>query len=237
MSNEHFDDAAEMMLSAEQQLVVVNEACTAAIRDRDIGPKLRVGVKHVLGDLQSALDYVACGLVARGSSASSTAKPSFPWARKVDRAAEFRRKASQLPGVDPAVFARIEGYQHFSPTGFVWLPDLMELNNENKHRRLSAQHREERHDVVVVGGPAGGRIGGFRPQDARIEFGHGASITVEGAWGGSQPAALPMTTGDAAGRVQVWERIVFSDFGHPVVEFLTTAVRGIGGIVRDAPAW
>ena len=96
----------------------------------------------------------------------------FPYASLGQTQAAFQsanRIEICIPGISssrPDILAKLESYQHYTHPDNRWLPQFMDLNNENKHERLTPQTREEaRHLRLASGG-------------ASISLGPGSSISM-----------------------------------------------------------
>ena len=99
----------------------------------------------------------------------------------------------------PEIAVKIESYQHFSNDENSWLPKFMELNNENKHQRLTPQTRKEVKQLNIKSGGGG----------ASISLGGGASISL-----GRDGQTLPCVV---AGRVEwrIWGHLSSSQARVP----------------------
>ena len=112
----------------------------------------------------------------------------------------------------------------------------MELNNENKHEKLTPQTRQEVRQLRIESRGAAIDLG----PGASVSLGDGASIqfgdvVIPGGqdFSGKRPAAI---AGSGTQTVIVWVSFTFDSNGEQVVPFLKTAVNGVEKIVNDLAA-
>ncbi len=143
----------------------------------DITPEeldsLRVGLKSLLENHRSALEYVAHHIAGVCTPKPPSEKVQFPVAKPSDSAATFTPKLDQwFPGLQvsaPKVRDYLLSIQEFN--GGIWLRQLADLTNFNKHRSLSAQETGDYLSVVIRFGDAGIRIGELGLQSLTLEVG------------------------------------------------------------------
>ena len=131
----------------------------SSLSEKSVKPTLLIEIKNVMENLRSALDFSAHGLFDK-FSVSSRANPNiyFPYSRLGQSQADFQRSnriETCIPGITtsrPDIVAKLESYQSFASTNNEWLPKFMELNNENKHSRLTPQTREEARQLTLQSG-------------------------------------------------------------------------------------
>jgi len=194
-------------------------------------------------NLRSALDFTAHGLFRKyGASKASNPRIYFPYAPLNQPEAQFRKSRrinACIPGISTSrtdVAARIESYQHFADPNNRWLPVFMELNNENKHQRLTPQIRKETKELRISSGGASISMG----PGASISMGPGASIqigrlTIPGgqSFDVNRP---PKTIGPGKKEMITWVSFHFSTNNEPVLPLLRQAIEGVDRIVRELSA-
>ena len=137
-----------LLTAATRQYESVRSEYEKALHDQSLD--LRVPVNHIMGDLRSALDYMAhdiyeacCQTHRTTSGRPDPRNVYFPYGRTE---ADFKSAASSsLPGLSghaPAVYNLLLSVQPFR-CGDSWLYDLCSILNEKKHDRLKAQIRSE----------------------------------------------------------------------------------------------
>lgn len=236
----HFDEAKELVGHAANEMPKLEKAYQAALHEQNIKPAMLIEIKNVMENLRSALDFTAHGLFDKyGSSSRANPNIYFPYALASQSQAEFQRAnriEACIPGlaaVRPDIVAKIESYQHFAGLDNRWLPLFMELNNENKHQRLTPQKREEQRSLEIASGGVSMSLG----PGCSISMGPGTLIQMGGMHipggqviSGNSPARY-MGTGEQ--RVTIWVSFHFSTNNEPVVPFLKNAIKKIGGIVDE----
>lgn len=234
-----FDDATELINHAASDLATIREAYEASLHAKQVSGSLKVKIKNCVENVRSALDFSARGLFDKyGSSPKANPKIYFPYAGATqDREAFVKsgRIEACIPGIGasrPDVVQSLMEMQHFGSHGYTWLPDFMDLTNENKHERLTPQVRKESKELRISGGGASIGIG----EGASISIGHGASISIGGAvirggqtFGVGNP---PLVEG---GRVETitWVSFNFDSTGRPALPLLEVSVKAAREMVTE----
>jgi hypothetical protein len=236
----YFGDARDLVAHASEKLSELREAYDQSLREQSVKRTLLIEIKNLMENLRSALDFCAHGLFDRyGHSTINTAKVYFPYAKLSQTQAEFQasqRLETCLPGLSlsrPDIVARLESYQHYAHPDNRWLPLFMELNNENKHERLTPQTREEtRHLKLESGGTAISMGPG-----TSIHMGRGTSIRMGNMLipGGQtiSPDRPARYLGRGTQAVTVWVSFRFEANGELVMPFLENAVEKTSQIVAE----
>jgi hypothetical protein len=234
-----FDDANELVKHAEGDLAKIREAYEASLHAKDVRGSLRVEIKNFIENLRSALDFAARGLYTKyGSSPKADPKIYFPYAATNQDRATFEKSGrieACIPGINaakPDVVQALLEMQHFGSHGFTWLPDFMDLTNENKHERLTPQVRKESKELRISGGGASIAIG----EGASISIGPGASISVGGAViRGGQSFGVGRPPRVEGGKVETitWVSFQFDSIGRPVIPLLEDALKATRQIVTE----
>lgn len=234
-----FDDANELIKHAEGDLKKIREAYAASLHAKEISGPLRIQIKNFVENLRSALDFCSHGLFERyGSSSKTNPKTYFPYALASQDRATFVKSGRIevcIPGINasrPDIVQALLEMQHFGSHGYMWLPDFMELTNENKHQRLTHQTRKESKELRISGGGASIGIG----QGASISVGPGASISIGGAViRGGQTFGVGNPPRVEGGKVETitWVSFHFESTGRPVLPLLEAALKGAHEIVSE----
>jgi hypothetical protein len=233
-----FDDAATLVRHAESVLPKFRAAYESSLHDKRISPSLLVEIKNSCENLRSALDFAATGVFHRDCpSLQRRPKIYFPYATRGQARETFEKSGrieACIPGLTasrPDVAQLLVEMQHFGSKGYTWLPEFMDLTNENKHQRLTPQIRKEAKELRISGGGASISLG----EGASISLGSGASISVGGAMiPGGQSFDVNRPPRVEGGKVDVitWVSFQFETNGQPVVPFLETALKGVDEIVK-----
>lgn len=234
-----FDDATNLVRHAEKELPQIRAAYERSLHAKVVETTLLIEIKNFCENLRSALDFSACGLFEKfGSAQKGKPKVYFPYATANQNRDEYIKSGrieKCIPGITasrPDVVALLLELQHFGGRGNGWLPQFMELNNQNKHQRLTPQVRREAKELRISGGGAAISVG----QGASISIGVGASISIGGAvirGGQSFGVDRPPVVEGGKSEVITWVSFHFEDNGQPVIPFLETALKGCREIVTE----
>lgn len=234
-----FDDAKELLKHAEAELPKIREAYQRSLRDKTVSAGLLVEIKNFFENVRSALDFAAGGLFERyGSYGKDKPRIYFPYATANQDRATFEKSGrieTCIPGLSasrPDLVQWLLEVQHFGSRAYSWLPEFMELTNENKHQRLTPQVRRESKELRITGGGASIGIG----EGASISVGPGASISVGGAViRGGQTFGVGNPPRVEGGRVETitWVSFHFDSTGRPVLPFLEEALKGATEILNE----
>ena len=239
----YFDDAKALVEHAANEVPRLKQAYDASLHQQSIQPALQIEIKNIMENLRSALDFAARGLFNKyGSSVQSNPKIYFPYALLTQTRAEFQKSKqieNCIPGISksrPDIVAKIESYQHYSKGDNRWLPLFMDLNNENKHERLTPQIREEARQLTLESEGASISLG----PGSSITLGHGTYIkmgdmTIPGDQqiSGEKPARY---IGVGKQTVTIWVSFKFESNGEPVIPFLINAVDKTREIINELAA-
>ncbi len=186
------------------------------------------------------MDYSAQGLYNKyGNRGRKTDKVYFPYAWTGLNKKEFTDQKiieKKIPGLTqnrPDISTKIESYQYFADPDNAWLPKFMELNNENKHQRLTPQQRKETKQLNIK---SGGVSISMRP-GASISMGPGTAIQIGNAIipGGQQFDVdnPPIVLGNAKKEIIMWVSFHFTTINEPVIPLLQKSLVGIEKIVIE----
>ena len=236
----YFDDARDLVAHATEKLAELREAYDQSLREQSVKRTLLIEIKNLMENLRSALDFSAHGLFDKyGQSSKGTVKAYFPYARLSQTQAEFQasqRIETCIPGLSasrPDIVTKLESYQHYAHPENRWLPLFMELNNENKHERLTPQTSEEKRQLKLESGGAAISMG----PGTSIHMGRGASIRMGNMLipGGQKisPSSPARYLGRGTQTVTIWVSFRFEANGELVMPFLENAVKKTNRIVSE----
>ena len=237
---DYFENAKALVQYSGEQLPGIEATYRKALSDKEVKSSLLIGIKNLMENLRSALDYSAHGLFNKyGSSSKANPRVYFPYAFLGQTQAEFRNKKrveTCIPGLTssrPDIVARLESYQEFANPNNRWLPVFMELNNENKHQQLTPQTHREFKQLGLSSGGASIQLG----EGASISMGPGTSIQIGNmVVRGNQSFDVnnpPKTFGRGTVEVITWVSFHFSSNDEPVLQLLKQAVDGVDDIVSE----
>ena len=239
----YFGEARQLVEHSRDRFSEIQSAYEASLSDQEIKPKLLIDIKNLMENLRSAMDFAAQGLFEKyGSSTSKSPKIYFPYALSSQSEAEFRRSKridACIPGLSlnrPDIVEKLISFQHFSDKLNQWLPVFMQLNNENKHQKLTPQIRKEAKELRISSGGASISMG----SGASMSIGQGASIRIGGmvipggqTFNAERP---PVTIGPGEKEVVTWVSFHFSTADTPVLPLLNQALDGVYRMVSELNA-
>ncbi len=233
--SDRFDQAQALLRDASARLDTLEASYRASLDRKSVDLNLQVGIKGILDNLRSSLDYVARELFDRYGSGNVDAKIYFPIAAKGAKKTDFASLVGKnIPGLTqkrPDMLAILEGIQEFASPANSWLPNLATLSIENKHKNLSPQTRRETKQLRIQSGGVSIQLG----QECSISMGPGTSIKIGGMTipGGQviQPGSSVRRIGPGTVENIIWVSFEFSDIGKPVLPFLKTAIAGVSQLV------
>lgn len=236
----YFDDAKKLVKHAGNQFGKIKKVYEQSLHEKSIKPELLIEIKNLMENLRSALDFTAHGLFNKyGDQTTSNPKIYFPYATEKQSKSDFQnqnRIEICIPGLSVSrldIVTKIESYQHFSDPTNVWLPQFMDLCNENKHRQLTPQERREVKQLKLTSGGTGISLG----EGASISMGSGAQIRMgRMIIPGGQKFDVnnpPVTIGSGTKEIITWVSFHFSSNNQPVIPFLEQCVDGIKKIIEE----
>lgn len=239
LNMDNFDDAKNLIIHSKEMIKKIEISYSESLNEKEIRKSLLIDIKNLMENLRSALDFTAQGLFNKyGSSNKAKPKIYFPYATIKTSKVIFQRKKiieNKIPGLEnhPDLIKAIESYQHFENQNNKWLPIFMELNNENKHLKLSPQSKQEQKQLIIVsenkGFPIG--IGGKIKMEkgSRFQFGD-AIIEGEQTFNAENP---PKISGGGYSIVKSWISFHFNQNKIEVLPFLKEAFNGTEKIVEE----
>jgi hypothetical protein len=212
-----FDHARELVTHSEEQLDAIRNLHQKCLDEQVVTPTFLIEIKNFMENLRSALDYCAVALFDKyGHSTKAAPKVYFPYAKLTDDKSKFHSVIVErsIPGLltsRPDIVDKLASYQHFGNTGN-WLPQFMEITNENKHTQLTPQVQKQAQAVLISATiPPGGTLD--------IDL---SDIPL----GGSPDKPFQAVAG-------VWTRLEFTTHGGPVLLLLEFALRNVGNLVKE----
>ena len=233
------DDSISLIEDAKNTLLEIKNSYAESLHEKEVKSKLLIKIKNFMENLRSALDFSSHYLFDKyGSSTVSNPKIYFPYAWGELDLAEFRRRnliENKIPGLSsnrPDIAIAIEDFQHFSDEKNSWLPKFMDLNNENKHQRLTPQTRTEDKELNIKfdnGLTAISLSGG-----SIIHLAEGSTMEIGDSiirGGQTFSAENPPIIENGNTQIITWVSFEFTDLNEPVLPFLEKALNGCEKIV------
>lgn|GEM_PF-2853408 len=156
---EWLEDSRACLAVAETMLVEIEGMIQQSIRDESVTPYIKVKIKNCLENCRSPLDYVANYVFDHYCIMEYTAKelkkfkvyyPISPSEHIFNIAIKEKYKSLTTKRSD--IVKVFEDSQSFK--GDIWLKHLPKLINENKHRNLTQQSKEQ--TTTIHSGQIGG---------------------------------------------------------------------------------
>lgn len=236
----YFDDAKELVKYTESQFDKIKKVYKQSLHKRSIEPELLIEIKNLMENLRSALDFIAHGLFNKyGNSTKSNLKIYFPYAIENQSKSVFQKQnriEKCIPGLSisrPDIVGKIESYQHFSGSNNRWLPQFMDLCNENKHQQLTPQKRTEIKQLKITSNGTSISLG----EGASISMGRGTQIRMgRMVIPGGQKFDVnnpPVIIGSGKKEIITWISFHFSSNDQPVIPFLKQCINGIKKVIEE----
>jgi len=235
---DYFNDAKNLIGHARTSFQQIKRSYDESLTNKDIRPPLLIEIKNFMENLRSALDFTAHGLFDKYGDKNYTGDVYFPYAWKgLDRAGYRSKKIiEKIPGLEasrPDIAMKIESYQHFVGPDNSWLCIFMDLNNENKHQRLTPQIKKETRQLNIKSGGVSMSLGQGTSiiigKDAFIKMGD-AIIQDNQTIDVNSPAKI---VGPAVQEIITWVSFCFSSNNEVVMPFLDQALVGVEKIVNE----
>lgn len=233
-----FKDAKELILHSKEMLEKIEKSYIESLQDKEIKKTLLIDIKNFMENLRSALDFCAHGLFYKyGNSPKANPKIYFPYAFSKKTKTEFQREMTiekKIPGIgsNPDVIKMIEEFQHFGTSNNKWLPIFMDLNNENKHLKLSPQSKKNQKQLILASGNKGIPLGvGAQialEKGAKFQFGN-AIIEGEQTFDANNPPKIK----GGYNIVKSWTSFYFDKNNVEVLPFLKESLIGTEKIVEE----
>lgn len=235
----HFQDAQDLIIHTKEKFEQIKIAYSQSIQNQEIKKSLLIDVKNLMENLRSALDFCAYGLFEKyGFSKKNRPQIYFPYATLKTSKVAFQREKiieNKIPGIEsrPDIVKLIEEYQHFQSPNNKWLPVFMDLNNENKHLKLTPQTKKNQKQLIIASGNKG------------LPFGIGSQITIENGakfqFGntvieGNQTFSAenpPKIKGAGYSVLKSWTAVLFDKNNEEVLPFLEKSLIGVDKIVGE----
>ena len=233
------NDSIALIEEAKNSLLEIRQSYEESLHEKEVKSKLLIKIKNFMENLRSALDFSSHYLFDKYcNSTISNPKIYFPYAWKELDLAEFRRKnlvENKIQGLSsnrPDIVTIIEGFQHFSDKENSWLPKFMDLNNENKHQRLTPQTRTEDKELNI--NFDNGRTAISLSEGSIFHLAEGSIMEIgDSIIRGEQTfsAENPPIIENGNAQIITWVSFEFTDLNEPVIPFLEKALVGCNNIV------
>jgi len=233
-----FKDAIQLIEHCKLALRDIEHAYDQSLHEKEIKSSLLIGIKNIMENLRSALDYTARGIFEKyGNSSNPTPRIYFPYAWNGLSRADFRSKRiveNCIPGINssrPDIVAKIESYQQFDSPRNNWLPLFMEINNENKHQQLIPQERREKKKLVLSSNGRTMTLSGKMTLSKGHQMKMGKMIIPGGQT--IDTSNPPVFKGEGTAEILTWTSFHFSSNNQPVLPFLKACIEGTESIIND----
>jgi len=227
--SDRFDMANALVQDSRTRVSELQKAYEDSLHERTVSTELKIGIKNIIENLRSALDYCAKEIHSRFGSGANTDRVYFPIARPGANSNDFRSLVGRsIPGLQqtrPDIVNTLASFQEFSDRKNIWLPHLATLANENKHEQLTPQTRTETQRISVD--LAAGHVS-WNPEGVR--FGSGVLI---GGVPVNPKTQLPQPHPSQTVKREIWVSFIFKSIDQPVLPFLNTCVDGVEIVVKE----
>lgn len=231
-----YDDVRALIRESKEQYVEVKKSYDKALKDKSLD--IRIKVKNLMENLRSILDYTSrdiyekiCKHHRQKSGRPDPRRIYFPYGRNEDT---FRKSiGSSLPGLEvmsPSIYGLIKSAQPFVSNNS-WIYDLCEINNENKHDKLTPQTREEI-ETYSVEGPQGSVSIISNNPNVRVTSQPGA-VRIFGVPAQFTPEGIRTAPSKLQHRRTIWVSFVFEGTNINVLSLLTNAVPGVEALTTS----
>ncbi len=223
-------DVDVLLDDADEQLKRVRDMYEASLQAKDASGPLQARIKNVLENQRSALDYLATAITNRDGKQGT--KPQFPYSFEPEEFDKWFDKA--MPGVRAAradIADAFRRHQPFQP-GHDWVKDLAALTNENKHRQLTPQSRDETRQIDTRRGGTGAGVvfTPYQPGKGGVSF--GGDLVINGVPVDSQ-TLLPIGGGPKPYIETIYVDWLFADPPKSALRTLEEIAAGIRPAVAD----
>ncbi len=215
MNYSKYPDIEAVLIRAKEQLNKIENAYGDALQSKSIPNELLVDIKDYLGNVRSALDYLACKIQSKNAY--------FPVANSVT---DFTARVQDFPKNTISILEGVQSYKSDN-----WLSNFSLLSNKNKHVTLIPQTRTEIKETRITG--PGGKVS-WGPG---VTFGSGVSVM------GVQIdpiTQLPVQNNVVRTEIITWVHFIFdnSDFQNlpdniSALPFLKETFQKVVKIIKD----
>jgi hypothetical protein len=210
-----------LLRKASSDCTALRAAYAASLHEHQVNEDLKVGIKNILENLRSCLDYLAHDIFE--THCSSHKKPDRLYFPIRHTSGEFLQVISKdfpsLSSSAPQVVAVLESVQPYNDP---WLANFNKLNNHNKHQELVEQTRTESKQTTVTRGSSS------ISWSPGVSFSSGISIMGVPIDARTQ---LPLPNNVAGTKVTIWVSFSFKETGELVIPFLEMSLIKVGNLV------
>jgi len=207
-----------------------------SLNEKEISPSLRIAIKNCLENVRSSLDYLGNQIFEENCNRANS-KTYFPIFSK-DKISFEKFMGKYFPDLKKSnskLYAKLESIQFYNNKNEnEWMKDLVDLVNENKHRKLSPQKKVEKKELNISSGKVGIKIG----DNASIRMGSGTSIRMGGKtiYGGQTLSAdNPNIRTDPGVDVKriIWIDFQFDELQKSVIPTISEIIDGAQKLVNN----
>ena len=229
-----YNDVFLLIQESKKQLDEVKKSYDKSLEDKSLD--IRINVKNLMENLRSILDYTArdiyedvCRNHRQKLGKTDPRNINFPYGRNEN---DFKAGiVSNLPNINnlsPSIYAAIKSIRPFVSNNS-WLCDLCEMNNTNKHDKLTPQIRNEIETYTVKGPNVEVRIISNNP-NVKVTSQPGA-VKINGVPAQFTHEGIKTEPSHLQHRRDVWVSFVFEGTNINVLNLLNNAVPGIEALV------
>lgn len=237
-----FSDALNLIDYTKAEFNLLKVEYTRSTEHKRISSDLPIKIKIFLKNLRSALDFCAHNLHEKFGDLSKPPKTIyFPYAWIGATAKEFDKKVEIcLPGIKslrPDIHELLHSYQYYNSPENIWLPQFMELANEDKYTKLIFQTIDAVDQLVIDTGMSDSKI--FIRGEGVLDLGKNAIITSKhGSIKGKQIIHLKNNElknieGSVTAEINKHTAIHFESNNEEVIHFLNKIMGGVAKIAAE----
>jgi len=229
-----YNDVFLLIQESKKQFDEVKKLYDKSLEDKSLD--IRINVKNLMENLRSILDYTArdiyedvCRNHRQKLGKTDPRNIYFPYGRKEN---DFKSGiGSNLPDINnlsPSIYSAIKSIQPFVSNNS-WLCDLCEINNTNKHDKLTPQIRNEIETYTVKGPNVEVSIISNNP-NVKVTSQPGA-VKIDGVPTQFTHEGIKTEQSHLQHRKDVWVSFVFEGTNINVLNLLNNTVPGIEALV------
>jgi len=225
-----YDDVLALIEESKEQYIEVKKSYDKSLKDKSLD--IRIKVKNLMENLRSILDYTCrdiyediCRHHRQKLGKADPRRIYFPYGRNEN---VFKRSIGgslpDLEALSPSIYGLIKSAQPFVSNNS-WICDLCEINNENKHDKLTPQTREEI-ETYTAEGPQGSVSIISNNPNVRVTSQPGA-VRIFGVPAQFTPEGIRTAPSNLQHRRTIWVSFIFEGTNINVLNLLTNAVPGV----------
>jgi len=229
-------DIQDLIDQAKTDLKKIKIEYQKALNDKEISVALKIAIKNCLENVRSSLDYLG-NQIFEENCTKNKSKGYYPVFNEDKPSFEkfMSRTYPDLEKNNPAMYSALESNQFYNNKNENnWMKDLVILVNENKHRKLSPQTKEEKKTLSLSAGNARMDIG----ENASIKMGKNTSMRIGGKtiYGGqtisTENQNIIAEPGVDVKRI-TWVNFRFDEIEKSVIPTITQIVDGAQNLIDE----